>query len=434
MDQRHKNRSCFDEDALLQSALSDSDGLLTNALRTDERRRRSRRLVVWSLYGGLFLMGTILLILFTGGLTLFTPPPADAVERVALAKKRATLTEDERIARGEQLSKQAWALWQQQKFDEAAKKFQAALEFDSGDANSWNGLGWASLNSGNAEEALKAFEKCVALDPSHPAGLNGLGQTYLSQREYAKAEKFLLKAAPNAPAAHFGLARLYLLTGKYDKAKPWIEKALAAQPNEEMLKQWLAAAEKGELTAELRQQIEPPPVAADSTAQKLAGQGWQQFNSGNPRSAERSFRQALAKDPENLSAMNGLGFLLLNTGKTAEAKSLFEKCLEVEPDAAGPMNGLARCLKAEGKVDEAIALWEKMSKKYPGPTAATVGLATTYLEKKEYAKALPYFEELVKSQPDNAEFKQGLEDARKNASLERLRVQGEEIARDANKK
>ena len=78
----------------------------------------------------------------------------------------------------------------------------------------------------------------------------------------------------------------------------------------------------------------------------------------------------LAKDPENLDAMNGLGFLMLNMGKTAEAKTFFEKYLKKDPDAAGPMNGLARCLKDEGKVDEAIAVWEKMCKQNPAKMQA----------------------------------------------------------------
>ena len=201
---------------------------------------------------------------------------------------------------------------------------------------------------------------------------------YLSQREYEKADKYLTKAAPKAPAAWYGLARLYLLTGKYANAQTYINKVLAEQPNDEVMKQCLAAAQKGELPAELRKQIEPPKVD-NSAATKLAVTGWSQMNSGKTRSAERSFRQALAKDPENPSAMNGLGFLMLNMGKTAEAKTFFEKYLKKDPDAAGPMNGLARCLKDEGKVDEAIALWEKMCKQNPGANAGTVGLATTYV-------------------------------------------------------
>lgn len=358
-------------------------------------------------------MCSVLLTMLAGGLTLFNPPPAKSPAAQAPATE-SQLSEDEKIERGEELSQQAWALWQERKLDEASEKFEAAVQLDPTNANSWNGLGWAQFNSGDAKAAIVAFEKCVTLEPKHPAGLNGLGQAYLSQREYAKAEKFLLKAAPNAPAAWYGLSRLYVLTGKFDKAKTWTEKALAAEPNDELLKKILAAAEQGELSDSLRKQIEPAKVSeTDEPAAKLAMEGWKHFNSGKARSAERSFRQALAKDPENLSAMNGLGFLLLNSGKSAEAKSLFENCLEKQPDAAGPMNGLARCLKAEGKVDQAIQLWEKMVKQNPGVNAGTVGLATTFVERKEYDKALPYLEALVQAQPQNAEFKQQLAEVRK---------------------
>jgi Flp pilus assembly protein TadD len=177
----------------------------------------------------------------------------------------------------------------------------------------------------------------------------------------------------------------------------------------------VAAARKKELPDELRKQIEPAGKPESPSAVQAAATGWQQFNQGKFRSAERSFRRALAKDPENLAAMNGLAFILLNSGKSAEAKQYFEKCLKLEPDAAGPMNGLARCLKEEGKVDEAIAVWEKTYEKHPGPNAAAAGLAQSYLEQKEYAKALPYFEELVKAASDNEEFRSGLDAARQGA-------------------
>ena len=178
----------------------------------------------------------------------------------------------------------------------------------------------------------------------------------------------------------------------------------------------LAAAKQGKLPDDLRSQIEPLGKPDKSPDVQAAAEGWRQFNEGKFRSAERSFRRALAKDPENVAALNGLGFCLLDTGKAASAKQYFEKCLKLEPDAAGPMNGLARCLKAEGKVDEAIALWERMHKKYPGPNAAAVGLAMTYAERKEFDKALPLFEELVKSQPENEEFRKGLEAAKAGAT------------------
>jgi tetratricopeptide (TPR) repeat protein len=410
-DHRHtaSHHSNSDEDALLQSVLTDSDRLLTQSLREDERRRRVRRVLYFTLILGGIVMGTAIVAVLAGWLTLFTPPP-DA--SVAASAGSEPLSEEKRMEMAEELAAEGWQLWQQQKLPQAAAKFERAVKLDPDAANAWNGLGWARFNSGDSEAAVAAFEKCVELEPDHPAGLNGLGQLYLSWREYDKAEKFLTKASQNAPAAWFGLARLYMLTGDYDEAQKWIAKALSQQPSDESLQKLQAAAKQRKLPDDLRRLIEPPGKPDDSPAGKAAAAGWRQFNQGQFRLAERNFRRALAKDPENLAAMNGLGFILLNSGKMADAKAHFEKYLKLEPDAPGPMNGLARCLKTEGKVDEAIALWEKMHKLYPGPNAAAVGLAQTYAERGDHAKAIPFFEALVKAQPDNAEFKQGLETAR----------------------
>jgi tetratricopeptide (TPR) repeat protein len=401
-----------DEEALLQSVLTDSDRLLTQSLREDERRRRLRRVLYFTLLLGGIVMGTMVVAVLAGWLTLFTPQP----DAGTASTGGAALSEEARIEKAEELSTEGWQLWQQQKMAEAAAKFEQAVKLDPQAPNAWNGLGWAQFNSGDSEAAVEAFEKCVELEPEHPAALNGLGQVYLMWREYDTAEKYLKKAARSAPAAWFGLSRLYMLTGEYREAQIWIAKALSQQPNDETLQKLQAAAKQRQLPDDLRRLIEPPGKPDSSPAGEAAQQGWQQFNQGKSRLAERSFRRALAKDPENLPAMNGLGFILLNSGKTASAKTYFEKYLKLEPDAAGPMNGLARCLKEEGKVDEAVALWEKMYKLYPGPNAAAYGLAQTYLERGENAKAIPYFEELTKAQPDNAELKQNLETARQGAA------------------
>jgi tetratricopeptide (TPR) repeat protein len=361
-------------------------------------------------------------------------PPQELLARREPQAKRsadrpAASDRREAVARADAHATQGWQLWRQQKMAEAAEEFEQAVALDPDSANSWNGLGWARFNSGDTERAIKAFEQCVESDRNHPAGLNGLGQAYLMWGELDKAEKYLLKSAraPDASAAWHGLAKLYLLTGKYDDAQKWIKTSLRGlnkpprvlgvseqekEQQQSMLKEMLAAAKTGQLPDALRKRLEPPGKPANTPAARAAAEGWQQFNAGQLRAAELSFNRALAKDPENLAAMNGLGFLLLNTGKTAEAKQFFERYLEIEPDAAGPMNGLARCLKENGKVDEAIALWEKMYKLYPGPNAAAVGLAQAHLERGEHDKALPYFEQLASAQPDNAEFKRGLEAAR----------------------
>src|SRR3954468_8684936 len=69
-----------EEEALLERALDDSDRLLRDSLRVDDRRRRVRRRMFVSLIGGLLVMGTVLIAVLAGWLTLFAPPPASQTE------------------------------------------------------------------------------------------------------------------------------------------------------------------------------------------------------------------------------------------------------------------------------------------------------------------------------------------------------------------
>jgi tetratricopeptide (TPR) repeat protein/tRNA A-37 threonylcarbamoyl transferase component Bud32 len=159
-----------------------------------------------------------------------------------------------------QLAQEGWQLWQARKLDEAAAKFQQAVQLAPRDANAWNGLGWATFNAGNSPAAEKAFQKVLSLEPNHPAALNGLGQIYLSQRKYDDAEKILLKAAPQAPAAWFGLARLYLLQGKFEQAEKWAQNIVDSGQADEVAKKMLEAAKAKKLSEGLRLMIEPPLV------------------------------------------------------------------------------------------------------------------------------------------------------------------------------
>ena len=147
-----------------------------------------------------------------------------------------------------ELAREGWQLWQEQKLDQAAAKFNEAVRFAPGDADAWNGLGWAEFNSGKTDEGASAFRTAVGIEPNHPGALNGLGQIYLSRGNYDQAEQFLLKAAPQAPAAWFGLARLYLLKGDFAQAGEWAQK---------LVRKMLDAAKEKHLNEGLRLRIQP---------------------------------------------------------------------------------------------------------------------------------------------------------------------------------
>jgi len=155
------------------------------------------------------------------------------------------------------LAQEGWQLWQAQRLPEAIAKFEQSLKLAPNDANTWNGLGWASLNSGQVKQAEQAFTKCTELAPDHPAALNGLGQIYLARRQYADAEKYLLKAAPQAPAAWYGLARIYLIEGKFPQAEEYAKKIVDSGQGDETARKMLEAAREKKLSDGLRAIIEP---------------------------------------------------------------------------------------------------------------------------------------------------------------------------------
>jgi serine/threonine protein kinase/tetratricopeptide (TPR) repeat protein len=186
---------------------------------------------------------------------LYFGTKAEALEECTLPKGYSLATGD-----ASRLTQEGWQLWQAGKLNEAAAKFQQAVQLAPNDANAWNGLGWATFNSGKSQEAEKAFQRAVSLEPGHPAALNGLGQIYLSQGKYDEAETYLLKAAPQASAAWFGLARLYLLQGKFDQAGEWAQKVVDSGQGDEIVRKMLAAATDKKLSEGLRVTLEPSPA------------------------------------------------------------------------------------------------------------------------------------------------------------------------------
>jgi RNA polymerase sigma factor (sigma-70 family) len=164
---------------------------------------------------------------------------------------------EKRVEDVSQVTQEGWQLLQTGRLAEAITRFESAVKADPGNSAAWNGLGWARFNSGKPNEAEKAFQRTIEIEPDHAAALNGLGQLYLSQKEYASAESYLLKAGPKAPAAWYGLAKLYLLQNKFDQAEQWAQTIVDAGQADETVRAMLKAAKDKNLNDALRLMIEP---------------------------------------------------------------------------------------------------------------------------------------------------------------------------------
>jgi len=147
-------------------------------------------------------------------------------------------------------------------------------------------------------------------------------------------------------------------------------------------------------------------------SETMASKGWQRWRERQLEEAEQLFQKAVAIDPGNDSAWNGLGWSRSNQGRPEAARIAFEQCIALNPGHAGALNGLGWIAKDEGDVEAAIRYWRQAVEEAPMATAALEGLTRTYMELKQYDEATRYYEMWLKVEPDNPAVKKGLEKSR----------------------
>src|SRR5436189_4292492 len=92
-----------------------------------------------------------------------------------------------------------------------------------------------------------------------------------------------------------------------------------------------------------------PPATPTPDATASAALGLQQHQAGRLAEAEALYREALAKDPDNVDAWHFLGVLALQRGDPAQAADLISNALSRNASNAAAYNNLGNALAALGK-------------------------------------------------------------------------------------
>ena len=128
--------------------------------------------------------------------------------------------------RAHQLRAEDYAL--RQKFDDAAKEFQAALAVRPHEPELHEALGELYFDSQDYDTAISELQQALTLDPSRTHALYLLGRLYVQKHETEKALPYLERALhlqPDLPEANSLLGTVYLRMGQYARAIPKLEKA-----------------------------------------------------------------------------------------------------------------------------------------------------------------------------------------------------------------
>ncbi|MEI2688390.1 MAG: tetratricopeptide repeat protein [Anaerolineae bacterium] len=237
------------------------------------------------------------------------------------------------------------SLYQQAGRDqEALAALQAALQYDSQDALTYQVLASVHTAMGNEAEAAQASQQAIALHQAELASQPtdaydtqlALGDAYVGAGHYEQAVAAYQAAAalkPDAAAPQRGLGNAHYWLGQLDQATVDYQQAarLAPQDPNAPLLAGLVQAQQGDLAGAIASQEAAARLSACDPAPHLL-LGGLYFQQDDYPQAAAAYEAALALDPANADAWYVLGSLRNLQDDLAGAAEAAQQAVALEPD------------------------------------------------------------------------------------------------------
>lgn len=259
------------------------------------------------------------------------------------------------------------------------------------------------MSSGSAAPVKRSFTAADDLKTLLPLQ-NKLWEAVaqFNQGETAAAEEKMLQvvaASPEYTLAYNSLSTLYAETGQPEKARRILEQGLRKNPEDVSLLSRL-----GILLAESgspQRAVEVLNVCtrkAPHDPDHFNYLGIAHFRIGNAAKALESYRTALKLDANNASVFNNIGTLYLSlylqSGKNEDfraAESNLQRAVAVDPRQFNALNGLGGLYKKSGRLNDAERCWRKALEAKPDFSMPMFNLGVLLLERGEHGQALELF-------------------------------------------
>jgi putative PEP-CTERM system TPR-repeat lipoprotein len=275
----------------------------------------------------------------------------------------------------------------------------AAQEADAAvrdDARILDALGRAQLAAGDVNQAIETYNRMATAMPKSTQPLTQLASIYLSRNEAGRAVEVLERAqkiAPADPAISRGLAQAYLAAGKPDDALKLAKALQSATPKSAagyLLEGDVHAASKqlGPAERAYREALRVDPTSpasalklhgallaggkkseADALARKWLADhpddagfrtylAEQALRAKDLKSAVAQYQMIIAKQPDNVVALNNLAWAL---GQLGDAKALgyAERALKLAPDSPLVLDTIGVLMTARGETAKGVEYLER---------------------------------------------------------------------------
>ena len=264
------------------------------------------------------------------------------------------------------------------------------------------------------EAARADAERAVQLGPTNENALSVLAALYTEAKEYPRAISLLNGAVARAPAAvplREVLTNLYLVSGQPDKAQEQMRKIIDLKPMEltprSQLAMYLIRAHDLDgaqrVLEEAIQGLSSGKQDAKADEAKLLLVDFLSRERSREQ-GEKTLRDFIAREPDNLDLRLGLGALLQRTGAASEALAAYQAVAERDGTGAKGLtarNRMAAIQLTQGHADAARRLITEVLQKNPRDDDALILRSTIEMQQNDPTGAIGDLRAVLRNQPNS---------------------------------
>ncbi len=302
---------------------------------------------------------------------------------------------------------QGWALYQQDRLDEAFAAFEAVRRVAPRDPQCLKLLGLVAMRRKQPAQAVELFTGALRGLPADASIHNNLGN---AQRELGQHDDALasldraLAISPTIADLHNNRGNILLDLGRPQEALGGFDRAIVLKPAypEAFFNRATARNALGELTEALGD-LERA-IALRPTYSKAHGErGRLLLGFGRAKEALAAFSRAVAIEPDGAELQYWHGVGLARLRRPAEALASFDKALTHKSDFFDALIQRATMLSELGRHEEALTVFDAASNLQPGAALPYSNRANALLALKRPDEALASCDQAIAMLPELAE-------------------------------
>lgn len=296
--------------------------------------------------------------------------------------------------------------------EDAEQFYRRSLKANPGQPQVHHNLGNLLRAQGRIPEAIASQREAVRLKPNYVEAWLNLGLVLADDGDLEGAEKSMRRALhvqPNFLLAKQNLGAVLTDLGKADEAEKVLKQALASRPANP---RQVAALEHNLGVALSKQNRfgEALPLF-DSAQGKVPDMPHIDYNRANALQglgrfgeAEQSYRQAIARNPLDMSAHHDLNSLLFRSGDDGQFLRSYDDALSLFPDAGGLPMAKANFLFIRNEYDKARDEYERAARIFPDHAKPHDGLGMVHARQGDFDEAIREHEIAVARAPCEGDY------------------------------